>query len=822
MAIVKKKSRPPGGKTSGLAIGAAIIIAGIILQFVGALDGLERRMLDLHFVVRGETRRNPDILLVTIDEATRKTMGKAISAISRKEYAKVLDALTAAGAKLVAFDLDLATSKEGDDELAQSIACAGNVILSSYIAMGDWVRPAPVFRNAEAACPVEGAVLEAPSQVVVNESGIASIEWTINPDRKIDGFKVYYSLQPFTDPTTIPAGTGGYVDVKSKDESLALTVEGVAPGTMLYTLVQGARLGSLMGEGAVNIIEDPDARVRRLPLIVGRSGNDPEKRAALALEIAVRVIFNEDPKLISSTPWELSFQANGNSLTIPLVNNSMLINYSGGRDTYPRMSFNTALEGHFSPNVVKGKIVLIGNTHQLAHDEYPTPFGRQKVSMLDTGEEGLITGYTSGLEIHANAVDTILSRNFIYPLSLFLDNALMNLFGKVRGTDGTRLRLRLWDAALVFLVGVIVLALLVLRRFSLPMGGLIFVGIMMLLAIGSHIGFVISGLWIPLSGPFLVSAGVYTGSLLHRARLHEREKRWIKETFGKYLAPAVVEQITNDPSLIELGGAERELTAFFSDIEKFSTISEQLGSPKLLVELLNEYLTAMSDLIEQYDGTIDKYEGDAVIAFWGAPAHFPDHALKACYACLDMQAKLKELRERWRSEGRWPPLVENMHVRMGLNTGPMVVGNIGSSGHLSYTIMGDAVNLASRLEGANKVYGTHIMISHDTYWLVRGNFEVRFLDIIAVVGKGRPVRVYELLARRGQLDPQNTRMVRAYNDGIMLYRKQQWQEALSSFEAALHFVPDDGPSKTYIERCRRFLQEPPPPDWDGVFKLESK
>jgi adenylate cyclase len=265
-----------------------------------------------------------------------------------------------------------------------------------------------------------------------------------------------------------------------------------------------------------------------------------------------------------------------------------------------------------------------------------------------------------------------------------------------------------------------------------------------------------------------------------------------------------------------------ELTAFFSDIEKFSTISEKLGSPKVLVELLNEYLTAMTDTIEQYDGTIDKYEGDAVIAFWGAPAHFTDHALKACYACLDMQAKMKELRERWRNEGRWPQLVENMRVRMGVNTGPMVVGNMGSKGHLSYTIMGDAVNLASRLEGANKVYGTHIMLSHDTYWLVRGFFEVRFLDIIAVVGKDRPVRVYELLARRGQLDPQTARTVRAYNDGMVLFRKKQWQEALSSFEAALHFIPDDGPSKTYIERCREYLQNPPPPDWDGVFKLQNK
>jgi len=821
VATSRKTSRPPG-RASGLGLGFAIVAATVVLQFIGSFDGLERRLLDLRFIARGEKSPHPDILLVTIDEATRKALGKATGAITRDEYARALDALTTSGARLVAFDLDFATQREGDERLAKSIACAGNIILSSFIAMGDWVRPNPSFRSANVPCMVDDAVLEVSREAFVGEEGVAVITWKGRPGFVVNGFRVYYAIEPFDDPKSIPEGTGGFVDVSPKEKSLKLTVEGIPPGTALYAAVRGIRFGSLMGEGAVNIIEDPDARVRSIPLVVGRSGDDPEKKAALALETAIKVTFAGDPRVTSSTSWAMGFEQDEDSLVIPLVEGRMIINYRGGRDTYPRLSFSDALEGRFDRKTVEGKIVLVGNTHQLAHDEYPTPFGSQKVSRHDTGDEGLKTGYTPGLEIHANALDTILSEDFISPLAHFFEHFVDTVIieGWSEGSSG--LRFRLWDAALVLVVGVLAVLLLVLLRPPLSVGALIFFVLMSMVTVGAYLGFSNAGLWVPMAGPLITLAGVYAGGLLHRANLHEREKRWIKETFGKYLAPAVVEQITRDPSLVELGGVERELTAFFSDIEKFSSISEQLGSPKALVGLLNEYLSAMAEIIEKYGGTIDKYEGDAIIAFWGAPLHFPDHAHRACNACLDMQAGMKKLREKWRNEGNWPDLVSNMRVRMGLNTGRIVVGNVGSEGRLNYTIMGDAVNLASRLEGANKPYGTYTMISHDTYWQVRDHFEVRFLDVITVVGKKQPVRVYELMSRRGELTTQQVRMIKAYNEGIVHYRKREWQEAISSFDAAMHFVPDDGPSKAYIERCRMYNENPPPADWDGVFKLTDK
>jgi adenylate cyclase len=284
----------------------------------------------------------------------------------------------------------------------------------------------------------------------------------------------------------------------------------------------------------------------------------------------------------------------------------------------------------------------------------------------------------------------------------------------------------------------------------------------------------------------------------------------------------VVEQIVRDPSKLKLGGEERELTAFFSDIQGFTSISEQLGSPSRLVELLNEYLSAMADIIESYEGTIDKYEGDAVIAFWGAPVFFEDHALKACLSALDQQKRFAKLREAWEKGGKWPPAVAKARVRMGLNTGLMVVGNMGSRGRMNYTIMGDAVNLASRLEGVNKQYGTLITISETTYLQVKEHLEVRELDIIRVVGKAEPVKIYELLARKGELNEEMKTAIKSFSEALALYRERSWEKAIEKFESVLKILSGDPPSEVYIQRCRAFIQNPPPDDWDGVFEMKTK
>ena len=294
------------------------------------------------------------------------------------------------------------------------------------------------------------------------------------------------------------------------------------------------------------------------------------------------------------------------------------------------------------------------------------------------------------------------------------------------------------------------------------------------------------------------------------------KKRLVRGAFSRYLSPQVVSQVLARPELLSLGGARRPMTAFFSDIAGFTSISERL-SPEALVNLLNRYLSRMTGAITDHGGIVDKFEGDAIMAFWGAPLPQEDHALRACLAALDQKSLLEEFRAEVRAEG-----LPELNVRMGVHTGEMVVGNMGSEERFNYTVMGDAVNLASRLEGANKEFDTEIMISEDTLGRVRNEVEVRELDLIQVKGRHKPVRVYELLCRAGHLPPDSAEVRDAFENGLALYRAGEFEQAEGAFQVALATDPYDGPSLRFVERCRFFQQAPPPDDWDGVFTMTSK
>ena len=258
------------------------------------------------------------------------------------------------------------------------------------------------------------------------------------------------------------------------------------------------------------------------------------------------------------------------------------------------------------------------------------------------------------------------------------------------------------------------------------------------------------------------------------------------------------------------------MTAVFSDVAGFSSISEKM-EPDELVVLLNEYLSEMTDIVLKYGGILDKYEGDAIMAFFGAPLDDPEHTKKCCLMALEMQERLAELRREWQKQGK-----PQLRVRIGINTGPMVVGNMGSKVRMDYTIMGDAVNLASRLEGVNKEYGTEIIISQDTYEACREEIEVRELDSIRVVGKKEAVAIYELLCRKGELAPEKKAMLKLYVQGLNLYKNRQWDEAITIFGEIFDKDPDDGPSLTYLERCLDYRINDPGPDWDGVHTMQFK
>jgi adenylate cyclase len=296
-----------------------------------------------------------------------------------------------------------------------------------------------------------------------------------------------------------------------------------------------------------------------------------------------------------------------------------------------------------------------------------------------------------------------------------------------------------------------------------------------------------------------------------------KQRRLMRAAFDKYMSSEVVEEIMRNPEAIKLGGEKKEITIFFSDIAGFTTISEKM-SPEDLVTLLNRYLSAMTTIIKTtHRGNVNKYLGDGIMALFGAPLDDPKHASLACYAALDCQVELARLREVWKRE-RLPEI----GARIGLNSGPCIVGNMGSEERMEYTVTGDSVNLASRLEGASKYYDTLILIGQRTAELAKNDVEVREIDLLRVKGKKEPVVVFELLARKGQLDDKKRHVIDVYLEGLAAYKMRNFSTACARFSEAVALDPSDGPSRVYLERSTNYRQMPPPGEWDGVYEMTSK
>ena len=530
---------------------------------------------------------------------------------------------------------------------------------------------------------------------------------------------------------------------------------------------------------------DTDGFIRRAYLL------DPEGNPFLAVE-AVRLFLDLPPPRFEDHhifigPIEVPVDHRG----------TMLINFSGpsGIGRFPRYSYSYSqvlddetpwgIKLLEKKGVFRNRIVLVGATYEEAHDSYPTPF------YLGTG---LLVGRKSlmpGVEVHANIIRTLLKGNFI-------------------------VRVGRWTLFLLLLVACTGMAVLVAHM--KPLAGLgAVVGASLFHSWLALELFVRFRIWVDIVAPVTGLGFTYVGVVVYRFLREQKEKRMIKGAFSHYVPKEVVDELLRNPQLLKLGGEERELSVLFSDIKGFTSISE-LMSPSEVRALLDEYLTPMTEVILAYGGIIDKYEGDAIMAEFGAPLPLPDHAVRACFAALDMQEKLAGLRKRWAEEGK-----PELYMRIGIGTGRMVLGNMGSKEIFDYTVVGDSVNAASRLEGANKEYGTWILISEATYLAAKEHIVARELDLIRVKGKREPVKAYELLGRREDGIPEDlVPVLEHFHEGLRLYRERRWKEAMERFKEALKLRPDDGPSLTFLKRCERFLTNPPPEEWDGVYELETK
>ena len=301
-----------------------------------------------------------------------------------------------------------------------------------------------------------------------------------------------------------------------------------------------------------------------------------------------------------------------------------------------------------------------------------------------------------------------------------------------------------------------------------------------------------------------------------------RTRQQIKEAFGKYVDPRIVENLIDPVATTQNSGQRQVMTVMFSDVARFSQLAEKM-TPSGLVKVINRYLTLATEPIAEQKGVVDKYIGDAVMAFWGPPfTSEKEHAILACKAALAQLEQLQRFRDELPELLGFRKGIVHIDVRIGLCTGDLVIGNIGSNHAKSFTVMGDTVNLASRLEGANKAYGTRILLTESTQKIVQDHFELREIDNLRVVGKDNPVRVFELLAHKGELAAPACELRDSFERGLRAYRAQAWNEAVLAFQACLEIQPQDGPAKTFLHRIEALQQKHLATDWDGVWQLDRK
>ncbi|MFZ2630131.1 MAG: CHASE2 domain-containing protein [Desulfosalsimonadaceae bacterium] len=735
-----------------IIIGAAIY-AVTSRTGVPFLDIIELKTIDLRFKFRGEKPPGDAIVIAVVDEKSLKQEGKWIW--PRQKIADLITRLSDAGARVIAFDI---VFSEADNK--------GVGVLHDVRRELQYLD----IENHEL-----NRYLNELTQLADNDRLLA--EAIKNSKARVvlgSFFHIKSQEAAHMDENAITAqlpdiATGGYPSVQYTSEKAFLNapfLEVAAPESNIPVIA-----GATPYSGYFNMMSDKDGVIRWVPGIYKFRDNLYAHMSIKALSA-----YTDSPLNVFVGEYGVEGIQIGDLLVPTDEVGRIMVNYRGTSKTFPHLSATDILQGRVPAEQIKDKLVLVGVTAIGVYDLRVTPF--------DTD--------FPGVEINANLMDSILSQDFLYQPAL----------------------VKLYDILAILILGVFLG--LMLPKVNVITGlitalGLLAGYILFCLYLFAGQGVVINAVY-----PLITILLIYTTITAYRYFGEERQKRFIKSAFSTYLAPAVVNQLIASPEKLVLGGEERQITAFFSDIAGFTTISEKL-SPHELVVLLNEFLTEMSDIILKHNGLVDKYEGDAIIAMFGAPNALANHAEAACLASIDMQARLAVLREKWQQE-------KNLTIRMriGLYSGPAVVGNMGSKNRMDYTMMGDTVNTAARLEGVNKVYGTYAMAGETTFNAAKTSVVARELDSITVVGKKIPVKIYELVGYRDQVSPEMRQTIDWYEKGLAAYRGCEWDRAIEFFNQALTVTPDDPPSRIMIDRCLEYKINPPDSCWDGAHIMRTK
>jgi adenylate cyclase len=748
-----------------------------ILEF---LKRFEYSTLDTRFRYRpaSATPTDPRIVIVAIDQRSQEIFGKW--PFSRKYFARMLDALHDDGAKVVSFDV---TFDKPDVTSAPVRALLGK--LEERKKSGGQVDPQLEAQIREIAKEYDadaqfGESIRKFGPVVLGNFYMSADEVRGIDDATLNKYAAmvqWYALSR----RSIHPQTG-----KQDFETLLKNYEfhGMLFNATIANIPELANTDNDNSDqtavGFFNAASDTDGVLRRGSLVVpfGRSkdGNDLDLYGSMEVQ-TLRLFYglkseNISVEYLSDGIDSIKF---GDKLLVrPDWLGRILVNYRGPRESFPYFSISDVVARKFKPGTFRDKIVIVGASATGIADLRTPPYG----------------GITyPGVEFHANVIDNLLNQRSL-----------------VRGFHQ-----EMFDLSLVLFFGVplgIWMALVSPRWMGFGM---------LLLAVLVAVDYFafLKGFWLNFTIPGLtLTANVILVSL-YRALVEEKEKRRVRAAFGQYLSPEVVRRLLVNPQLVE--PRKTEITVMFSDIRGFTTISEKLDAQELAL-FLNQYLSDMTKIVFERSGTLDKYIGDAVMAFWGAPFEEEKHATLACQTALDMIARIHDMQKRWQAEGK-PPL----DIGIGLNTGVASVGNMGSSLRYGYTALGDSVNLSSRLEGLNKDYGTHIIVNETTYLAAKdSDFVFRELDLIRVKGKLQPVIIYELVGTAASVSEDIRARLDRFREARALFQQRRWQDAQSAFQSILDQWPEEGPARAYWKRCQEYLFDEPPANWDGVFTMTHK
>jgi adenylate cyclase len=739
-----------------ITIATILIVSALFFFQAPILEMIELKTYDLRFRSRGKIQPTPVVALALIDEKSLDTEGRW--PWPRAKLARLVEILSKDGAKVIGFDIGFLEPDENSrltlvNQFGQEVNSLNidNPKLSAFIELRKL--------EADNDLALSKAIENSDSTVVLgyffhmNES---DLDYKILPgqvDRQLD--RISGSKYPLVMDNRSNVSFDPFINAFMPESNLEI-----------FSNVAAA-------SGYYSVKSDPDGVVRWLPLII-----KCKEELFPPLSILCSWYFLDKPQMLVNVAEHGVEGIQMGPRFIPTdESGELLINYLGPAKTFPHISISDILSGRVSPGTFKDRIVLVGATAMGTHDLRTTP----------------ISPLYPGVEIHATAIDNILTGNFM-----------------------TRPKWsKVYDLlAIIILAGLTGIAL---PRMS-AIKGLIFAVILFAVHIVvAHWLFVGQRMWLSMTYPLLALTLNYTGLTAYYYVTEERERKKVKGTFRQFVAPLVIDEMLDSPDKLKLGGEEKELTVLFSDLEKFTTYSERY-SPSEMISILSDYYNVMTEQIFLHRGTLKEYVGDEIMAFFGAPLDHPDHAQRACRTALAMREHRRALGIEWAKKGR--PV---LRARTGINSGPMLVGNLGSKYRFAYGVLGDQVNLGSRLEGLNKMYSSEIIIGENTARLVKDDFVLRKIDVVQVKGRAQCVDVFELVSENGQEIPKELEeALKDYAAGYEAYCDQHWDEAIGLFERALELWPDDGPSKTMVERSRTYKESPPPEGWDCVYVPDTK